>query len=104
VFDRRPSLLGNRKLNTLMHTWDSSTVGSDMLTTPVLLVTIAANSRKASVDCIATNSSVTYTGCGSVTNNKTRVWIGYRIHSLWRLQLQQITITENILTLALVAS
>jgi hypothetical protein len=41
---------------------------------------------------------------GSVTNNSTRVRIGYRIYSLWWLQLQQITITENILTLALVAS
>jgi hypothetical protein len=40
----------------------------------------------------------------SVTNNTTRFRIGYRIYSLWRLQLQQITITENILTLALVAS
>jgi hypothetical protein len=49
MFDWRPSLLGNRKLNTPMHTRDSSTVGSDTLTTPVLLLTIATNSRKASV-------------------------------------------------------
>jgi hypothetical protein len=41
---------------------------------------------------------------GMVTNNTMRVRIGYRIYSLCRLQLQQITITENILTLALVAS
>jgi hypothetical protein len=40
----------------------------------------------------------------SVTDNSTRVRIGYRIYSLWKLQLQQITVTENILTLALVAS
>jgi hypothetical protein len=53
---RRPSLLGNRKLNTPMHTRNSSTVGSDTLTTPVLLVTIATNSRKASVGRIATSS------------------------------------------------
>jgi hypothetical protein len=30
-----------------MHTRDPSTVGNDTLTTPVLLVTIATNSRKA---------------------------------------------------------
>jgi hypothetical protein len=34
-------------MNTPIHTRDSSTVGSDTLTTPVLLVTIATNSRKA---------------------------------------------------------
>jgi hypothetical protein len=28
---------------------------------------------------------------GGVTNNTTRVWIGYRIYSLWRLELQQVT-------------
>jgi hypothetical protein len=39
-----------------MHTRDSSTVGSDTLTTPVLLVTIATNNRKASVGRLATNS------------------------------------------------
>jgi hypothetical protein len=43
---------------------------------------------------------------GSVTNNSTRVRIGYRIYSLWRLQLQaaatQVTIT--MITIALVAS
>jgi hypothetical protein len=38
---------------------------------------------------------VTYTGyvCGSVTNNTTRVGIGYRIYSLWRFITTQITIT-----------
>jgi hypothetical protein len=45
---------------------------------------------------------VTYTRCGSVSDKTSRVRIGYRIYSLWRLQLQQITITENILTLVLV--
>jgi hypothetical protein len=39
---------------------------------------------------------------GSVTNNLTRVQIGYRIYLLWRLQLQIVTITET--TIALVAS
>jgi hypothetical protein len=39
-----------------MHTRDSSTAGSDTLTTPVLLVTIATNNRKASVVRIATNN------------------------------------------------
>jgi hypothetical protein len=47
---------------------------------------------------------ITYARFGSVTNNSTRVRIGYRIYSLWRLKLQQITVTENILTPALVAS
>jgi hypothetical protein len=42
-------------------------------------------------------------GCGSVTNNSTRVRIGYRIYSLWRFTAAHITITENILTLVLVA-
>jgi hypothetical protein len=32
-----------------------------------------------------------------------RVWIGYRMYSLWRFTTTQITITEYILTLALVA-
>jgi hypothetical protein len=39
---------------------------------------------------------------GSVTNNLTWVRIGYGIYSLWRLQLQQVTITKT--TRALVAS
>jgi hypothetical protein len=30
---------------------------------------------------------VTYTRCGSVTNNATRAWIGYRIYSLWRFTI-----------------
>jgi hypothetical protein len=30
---------------------------------------------------------VTWYGCGSVTDKTTRVWIGYRIYSLWRLEL-----------------
>jgi hypothetical protein len=53
---------------------------------------------------ISKSWTVTYTRyvCGSVTNNTTRVLIGYRINSLWRFQQQQITITAN--TLALVAS
>jgi hypothetical protein len=46
------------------------------------------------------------TRVGSVTNNTTRVRIGYRIYSLWRLQLQtaatQVTIT--VYTKALLAS
>jgi hypothetical protein len=33
--------------------------------------------------------------CGSVINNNTWVRIGYRIYSLWRFQLQQITIIIN---------
>jgi hypothetical protein len=41
---------------------------------------------------------------GSVTNNSTRIRIGYRIYSLWRFTAAHITITENILKLALVAS
>jgi hypothetical protein len=44
------------------------------------------------------------TGCGSVTNKSTWIRIGYRIYSLWRFTAAHITITENILTLALVAS
>jgi hypothetical protein len=39
---------------------------------------------------------------GSVTNNTTRVRIGYRIYSLWRLQLHMVTITMS--TIGLVAS
>jgi hypothetical protein len=39
-----------------------------------------------------------------VTNNTTRVRIGYRIYSLWRFTAAHITVTENILTLALAAS
>jgi hypothetical protein len=39
---------------------------------------------------------------GGVTNNMTRVRIGYRIYSLWRLQLQMVAITET--AIALVAS
>jgi hypothetical protein len=43
--------------------------------------------------------------CGSVTNNSTtRVRIGYRIYSLRRFTAAHITITENILTPAPVAS
>jgi hypothetical protein len=41
-------------------------------------------------------------GMCSVTNNTTRVRIGYRIYSLWRSQLQMVTITET--TIALAAS
>jgi hypothetical protein len=41
-------------------------------------------------------------GCGSVTNETTKVRIGYRIYWLWRLQLQMVTITET--TIALAAS
>jgi hypothetical protein len=37
---------------------------------------------------------VTYTGCGSVTNNTTKVRIGYRIYSLWRFTAAHITITS----------
>jgi hypothetical protein len=44
------------------------------------------------------------TRVGSVTNNTTRVRIGYQIYSLWRFTAAHITITVNILTLALVAS
>jgi hypothetical protein len=45
---------------------------------------------------------VTYTRCG-VTNNTTRVRIGYRIYSLWRFTAAtQVTITMN--TIALSAS
>jgi hypothetical protein len=40
---------------------------------------------------------------GNVTNNSTRVRIGYRIYSHWRFTAAQITNTENI-TQALVAS
>jgi hypothetical protein len=40
--------------------------------------------------------------CGSVTNNNTWIRIGYRIYSLWKFQLQQITIIMN--TIALIAS
>jgi hypothetical protein len=47
---------------------------------------------------------VTCYGLGSVTNNSTRVRIGYRIYSLRRFTAAHITITENILTLPLVAS
>jgi hypothetical protein len=43
--------------------------------------------------------------CGSVTNNNTWVRIGYRIYSLWKFQLQQITIIMNTMnTIALIAS
>jgi hypothetical protein len=50
------------------------------------------------------NNTVTYTGCVGVTDNSTRVRIGYWIYSVWRFTAAHITITENILTLALVAS
>jgi hypothetical protein len=45
---------------------------------------------------------VTYTGyvCGSVTNNTTRVRIGYRIYSLWRFITTQVTIIETTIALA----
>jgi hypothetical protein len=88
VFDWRLSLLGNRKLNTPMHTRDSSTVGSGTLTTPVLLVTIATNSRKASVGhiatnnrkasvgCLATNSSKASVGCLATNSSKAKFFIG----------------------------
>jgi hypothetical protein len=36
----------------------------------------------------------------SVTNNTTKVRIGYRMYSLWRLQLQMVTITETAIALA----
>jgi hypothetical protein len=76
LFDWRPSLLGNRKLNTPMHTRDSSTVGSDMLTTPVLLVIIATNSRKASVCRIATNSKKASVGRLATNSGEARFSIG----------------------------
>jgi hypothetical protein len=69
-------LLGNRKLNTPMHTRDSSTVRSDTLTTPVLLVTIATNSRKASVSRITTKSGKASVGCLATNNRKARFSIG----------------------------
>jgi hypothetical protein len=52
-----------------MHTRDPSTVGSDTLTIPVLLVTIATNSRKASVGRIAANSRKASVG-GLATNSR----------------------------------
>jgi hypothetical protein len=51
VFDWRPSLLGNRSLNSSM----------DTLTTPVLLRYMVTNSRRASVSIVA----------GSVKEGKT---------------------------------
>jgi hypothetical protein len=71
-----PSLLGNRKLNTPMHTRDSSTVGSDTLTTPVLLVTIETNSRTASVGCLETNSRTASIGCLATNSRMARFSIG----------------------------
>jgi hypothetical protein len=57
-----------------MHTWDSSTVGSDTLTTPGLLVTIATNSRKASVGRIAINSRKASVGCLATNSMKASVF------------------------------
>jgi hypothetical protein len=73
VFDWRPSLLGNRKLNTPMHTRHTSTVGSDTLTTPVLLVTITTNIRNASVGRIATKSRKVSLGCLATNSRKASV-------------------------------
>jgi hypothetical protein len=70
VFDWRPSL------NTPMHTRESSTVGSDTLTTPVLLVTIATKSRKVIVGRIATNSRKANVGCLATNSRKARFSIG----------------------------
>jgi hypothetical protein len=63
-------------LKTLMHTRDSSIVGSDTLTTPVLLVTTATNSRKASVVRIATNSRKAGVGYLTTNSSKARFSIG----------------------------
>jgi hypothetical protein len=63
-------------LNNPMHTRDSSTVGSDTLTTPVLLVTIATNSRKASVGPIATNSRKASVGCLATNSREARFLSG----------------------------
>jgi hypothetical protein len=46
-------------------------------------------------------SILSRTRVGSVTNNSTRVRIGYRIYSLWRFTAAHITITVN--SIALVA-
>jgi hypothetical protein len=59
-----------------MHTRDTSTEGSDTLATPVLLVTIATNSRKARVDHIATNSRKASVGCLATNIRKARFSIG----------------------------
>jgi hypothetical protein len=59
-----------------MHTRDSSTVGSDTLTNPVLLVTVATNSRKASVGRIATNNSKASVGCLATKSSKAKFSIG----------------------------
>jgi hypothetical protein len=48
----------------------------DTLTTPVLLVTIATNSRKASVGRIATNSRKASVGCLATKSRKARFSIG----------------------------
>jgi hypothetical protein len=59
-----------------MHTRDSSTVGSDTLTTPVPLVTIVTNSRMASVGRIATNIWKASVGCLATNCRKARFSIG----------------------------
>jgi hypothetical protein len=76
VYDWRPSLLGNRKFNTPMYKRDSSTVGSNTLTNLVLLVTIATNSRKASVGRIATNSRKA--SVGRIATNIRKASVFYR--------------------------
>jgi hypothetical protein len=48
------------------------------------------------------NTNILSRATDGVTNNTTRVRIGYRIYSLWRLQLHMVTVTMN--TIALVAS
>jgi hypothetical protein len=66
-----------------MHTRDSTPVGSDPLPTPVRLVTIATNSRKASVGRIATNSRKASVGC--LATNSRKVSVFYRaIRVLYR--------------------
>jgi hypothetical protein len=57
--------------------------------------------------CIPLQENKTYCHVlqmGSVTNNSTWIRIGYQIYSLWRFTPAHITVTEDILTLALVAS
>jgi hypothetical protein len=45
---------------------------------------------------------VLYQGWGDVNYLTTCIRIGYRVYSLWRLQLRQVTITKK--TIAIVAS
>jgi hypothetical protein len=59
-----------------MHRRDISTVGSHTLTIPVLLVTIATNSRKARVDRIATNGKKASVGRLASNSRKARFSIG----------------------------